>query len=110
MAAWSPPPIIWRPKPGGGSFRMADPGFTDGGGALVAFSPRSAAEALIGGLAAAQHAAAESEFAGVLQVVAPDADGARRVLALGAHRAEPADSMAGALVPADLGLTIARRG
>jgi len=55
----------------------------DGSTLLVAFSPRSATEALLGGLAAAQQAAAESSFAGPMFVVAPHwSAGARRLLAL----------------------------
>ncbi|MEE8165445.1 MAG: hypothetical protein V3T64_07750, partial [Myxococcota bacterium] len=55
----------------------------DGSTILVAFSPRSATEALLGGLAAAQQAAAESSFAGQVFVVAPYwTAGARRLLAL----------------------------
>lgn len=55
----------------------------DGSLVIVAFSPNSATEALLGGLAAAQHAAATSGFAGELLVVAPQwPAGARRVLGL----------------------------
>ncbi|MBJ22381.1 MAG: hypothetical protein CL933_23465 [Deltaproteobacteria bacterium] len=55
----------------------------DGSRLLVAFSPNSATEAMLGGLAAAQRAAAESDFAGELLVVAPQwPAGARRVLGL----------------------------
>ncbi len=55
----------------------------DGSSVLVAFSPKSATEAMLGGLAAAQHAAAESGFAGELLIVAPQwPAGARRVLGL----------------------------
>jgi hypothetical protein len=55
----------------------------DGSTLLVAFSPKSATEAMLGGLAAAQTAAEESGFAGELLIVAPQwPAGARRVLGL----------------------------
>lgn len=50
---------------------------------LVAFSPKSATEALLGGLSAAQHAVEKSEFAGELVIVAPQwPASARRLLGL----------------------------
>jgi hypothetical protein len=56
---------------------------TDGSPVLVAFSPHSATEALLGGLAAVHAAGTESPFAGELLVVAPQwPAGARRVLGL----------------------------
>ena len=55
----------------------------DGSSVIVAFSPNSATEAMLGGLAAAQHAAATSEFSGELLIVAPQwPAGARRILGL----------------------------
>ncbi len=55
----------------------------DGSAVLVAFSPASATEAMIGGLAAAQQAAEADSFAGELLIVAPQwPAGARRVLGL----------------------------
>ncbi|MEM9175845.1 MAG: hypothetical protein AAGC67_11475 [Myxococcota bacterium] len=55
----------------------------DGSAVLVAFSPASATEAMIGGLAAAQQAVEADAFAGELLVVAPQwPAGARRVLGL----------------------------
>ena len=56
---------------------------SDGSAVLVAFSPTSAIEAMLGGLAAAQHAAETSAFKGELLIVAPQwPAGARRVLGL----------------------------
>jgi hypothetical protein len=50
---------------------------------IVAFSPRSATEATLAGLSAAQFAVAASEFSGVLVIVAPQwPAGARRLLGL----------------------------
>lgn len=55
----------------------------DGSAVLVAFSPNSATEAMIGGLAAAQQAVEADSFAGELLIVAPQwPAGARRVLGL----------------------------
>lgn len=55
----------------------------DGSAVLVAFSPASATEAMLGGLAAAQQAAEANDFAGELLIVAPQwPAGARRVLGL----------------------------
>lgn len=55
----------------------------DGSAVIVAFSPSSATEAMLGGLAAAQHAAGESSFTGELLVIAPQwPAGARRILGL----------------------------
>ena len=56
---------------------------SDGSAVIVAFSPASATEAMIGGLAAAQQAAEAESFAGELLIVAPQwPAGARRVLGL----------------------------
>lgn len=55
----------------------------DGSKVIVAFSPNSATEAMLGGLAAAQQASGESTFTGELLIVAPQwPAGARRVLGL----------------------------
>ncbi len=55
----------------------------DGSALIVAFSPTSASEAMLGGLAAAQHEASESSFTGELLVIAPQwPAGARRILGL----------------------------
>ncbi len=55
----------------------------DGTSLIVAFSPKSATEALLAGLSAAAFAVEKSEFAGQLLVVAPNwGSGARRLLAL----------------------------
>ncbi len=55
----------------------------DGSQVIVSFSPNSASEALLGGLAAAQQAASEASFNGELLVIAPQwPSGARRVLGL----------------------------
>jgi hypothetical protein len=55
----------------------------DGSELLVAFSPRSASEATLAGLAAAQQRAEESGFGGQLEIVAPQwPAGARRLLGL----------------------------
>lgn len=55
----------------------------DGSAVLVAFSPHSASEALLGGLAAAEQAGGEGPFAGEVLLVAPQwPAGARRVLGL----------------------------
>jgi hypothetical protein len=55
----------------------------DGSAILVASSPKSATEALLGALAAANPGADESPFAGTVYVVAPQwPAGARRILAL----------------------------
>ena len=56
---------------------------TDGSALIVAFSPNSATEAILGGLAAAQQAAEGDSFTGELLIVAPQwPAGARRVLGL----------------------------
>jgi hypothetical protein len=56
---------------------------SDGSAVIVAFSPASATEAMLGGLAAAQQAAEAESFAGELLIVAPQwPAGARRVLGL----------------------------
>ena len=56
---------------------------TDGSTVIVAFSPNSATEAILGGLAAAQQAAEADSFTGELLIVAPQwPAGARRVLGL----------------------------
>jgi len=56
---------------------------TDGSAVIVAFSPNSATEAMLGGLAAAQQAAEADSFTGELLIVAPQwPAGARRVLGL----------------------------
>ena len=44
---------------------------SDGSSLIVAFSPNSTTEAILGGLAAAQHAVESSGFAGELLIVAP---------------------------------------
>ncbi|MFK7895898.1 MAG: hypothetical protein AB8G23_08695 [Myxococcota bacterium] len=55
----------------------------DGSKLIVSFSPRSATEALLGGVAAAALAAEKSEFAGQVLVIAPQwPAGARRLLGL----------------------------
>lgn len=55
----------------------------DGSNVIVSFSPTSATEALLGGLAAAQQAASGTGFDGELLVIAPQwPSGARRVLGL----------------------------
>ncbi|MBW2578966.1 MAG: hypothetical protein JRE38_13015, partial [Deltaproteobacteria bacterium] len=63
---------------------------------LVAFSPKSATEALLGGLSAAQHAVEKTEFAGELVIVAPQwPASARRLLGLlgrTAYSVEPVEA------------------
>lgn len=55
----------------------------DGSALIVAFSPGSATEALLGGLAAAQRAVETDSFAGEVKIVAPQwPSGARRLLGL----------------------------
>ena len=55
----------------------------DGTKLIVAFSPRSATEATLGGLSAAQHAVEKTGFAGQLVIVAPQwPASARRLLGL----------------------------
>ena len=55
----------------------------DGSSVIVAFSPTSTTEAILGGLAAAQHAVESAGFAGELLIVAPQwPAGARRILGL----------------------------
>lgn len=55
----------------------------DGSKLIVSFSPRSATEALLGGIAAATLAVEKSEFAGQVLVIAPQwPAGARRLLGL----------------------------
>ncbi len=55
----------------------------DGSRLIVSFSPRSATEALLGGIAAAALAVEKSEFAGQVLVIAPQwPAGARRLLGL----------------------------
>jgi hypothetical protein len=56
---------------------------TDGSAVLVAFSPFSATDAMLGGLAAAQQLVESESFAGELLIVAPQwPAGARRVLGM----------------------------
>ena len=56
---------------------------TDGTKVIVAFSPKSATEAILGALCAAQYAVERSQFAGQLVIVAPQwPAGARRLLGL----------------------------
>lgn len=77
----------------------------EGRALLVAFSPHSATEATLGGLAAAQCAEAESGFTGALRIVAPDwPAAARQVLSrVGErpYRVEPV--LAAALAEAPVG-------
>jgi hypothetical protein len=58
----------------------------DGTSLIVSFSPDSASEAILGGLAAAQQAVEQQKFAGLLAIVAPTwSAGARRLLGLIGH-------------------------
>ena len=59
----------------------------DGTDLIVAFSPKSATEALLGGLSAAEYAVENAKFSGQVVIVAPQWEsGPRRLLALLGHR------------------------